>query len=140
MGLLFTAFFLLVTVSVGATFWGIEAQKKDALVINLAGRQRMLVQQTTRLALEIEKSKDDSQVTALQEVSNAFEQTLRASTNGGLAPYLPGSTVEVPAPYDVELRDQLQQVQRLGFGNTKRSRGIRPSIQTQAIYWSLSLR
>src|SRR3970040_2221163 len=50
MGLLFLAFFLLVSVSAGLTFWGIETQKTDALVINLAGRQRMLIQQMTRLA------------------------------------------------------------------------------------------
>jgi nitrate/nitrite-specific signal transduction histidine kinase len=43
LGLLFIAFFLIVVVSVAATFWGIEAQKEDALLVNLAGRQRMLV-------------------------------------------------------------------------------------------------
>ncbi|MEJ2302065.1 MAG: type IV pili methyl-accepting chemotaxis transducer N-terminal domain-containing protein [Anaerolineales bacterium] len=97
MGVLFTAFFLLVAVSVGATFWGIDTQKKDAVVINLAGRQRMLVQQMTRLALEIEKGGDPSYVASLEEAAAIFEQTLNALRNGGEAPYLPDNTVEVPA-------------------------------------------
>lgn len=49
---LFTAFVLLVVVSVGAMMWGSEAQRQDALLINLAGRQRMLAQQMARLAFE----------------------------------------------------------------------------------------
>jgi hypothetical protein len=36
--LLFSAFFRLVAVSVGATSWGSRAQAGDALLINLAGR------------------------------------------------------------------------------------------------------
>jgi hypothetical protein len=31
-----------VLISVGATVWGVETQRQDARVINLAGRQRML--------------------------------------------------------------------------------------------------
>ncbi|PIV26723.1 MAG: hypothetical protein COS37_04960, partial [Anaerolineae bacterium CG03_land_8_20_14_0_80_58_20] len=50
MTLLFVAFALLVLVSVSATIWGVETQRQDALVINLAGRQRMLTQQMARLA------------------------------------------------------------------------------------------
>ncbi len=56
MGMLLLAFFLLVVVSAGLTFWGIDQQKQDGLIINLAGRQRMFIQQMTRLALEIELS------------------------------------------------------------------------------------
>ena len=110
MGVLFTAFFLLVAVSVGATFWGIDTQKKDAVVINLAGRQRMLVQQMTRLALEIEKGGDPSYVASLEEAAAIFEQTLNALRNGGEAPYLPDNTVEVPATRDPQLIAQLDEV------------------------------
>ena len=48
MGFLFLAFSLLVSTSVVATFWTTETQKQDALVINLAGRQRKLDQQMTK--------------------------------------------------------------------------------------------
>jgi hypothetical protein len=36
---------LLVIVSVGVTYWSLQSQQQDVLVINLSGRQRMLVQQ-----------------------------------------------------------------------------------------------
>lgn len=52
--ILFAAFVLLVIVSVGVTYWGLQTQQQDALVINLSGRQRMLVQQMTRLALQLQ--------------------------------------------------------------------------------------
>ena len=51
---LFFAFVLLVLTSVGATFWGVKTQQNDALIINLAGRQRMLVQ------LNFQRKQDDS--------------------------------------------------------------------------------
>ena len=43
---LFIAFVLLVLTSVGVTYWGLQAQQQDALVTNLAGRQRMLADGT----------------------------------------------------------------------------------------------
>jgi len=49
--LIFLAFALLVVLSVGATFWSIQTQEMDALVINLAGRQSMLTPEITWLAL-----------------------------------------------------------------------------------------
>ncbi len=110
MSLLFIAFFLLVAVSVGVTFWGIETQKKDAVVINLAGRQRMLIQQMTRLSLEIEKGEDESHVVALKEAADTFNQTLIALRDGGQAPYSAGRTVEVPATQDQTLVSQLDKV------------------------------
>ena len=51
--LLLIAFTSLVIVSAGATFWTLENQERDASIINLAGRQRMLVQLMTREAVKI---------------------------------------------------------------------------------------
>ena len=51
--LLLVGFSMLVAVSVGVTFWGLDDQMQDARTVNLAGRQRMLVQQMRREALEI---------------------------------------------------------------------------------------
>jgi nitrate/nitrite-specific signal transduction histidine kinase len=73
LGLFFLAFFLLVSVSVGATFWGIQAQRDDALVINLGGRQRMLTQQMTRLAVEMGSQDGQDQAAALESAEQAFE-------------------------------------------------------------------
>ena len=110
MGLLFLAFFLLVAISVGMTFWGIETQKNDAMVVNLAGRQRMLIQQMTRLSLEIETGDDESHLIALEEATHAFDQTLRALRFGGEAPYSTGRSVDVPNTRDPVLLNQLDEV------------------------------
>ena len=98
MDLLFLAFFALVTISVASTSWTIYTQKQDALVINLAGRQRMLIQRMTKDALQLEKSRGESVHSAdLQEAAHTFDQTLLALMNGGQAPYLPHRPVDVPA-------------------------------------------
>lgn len=96
--LLLMAFALLVATSVIATFWGIGAQAQDALVINLAGRQRMLVQKMTRLALEIyygNRLAEDKQ--ELEQAASAFIQTHSALMYGGQAPLLDSEMVNLPA-------------------------------------------
>jgi two-component system nitrate/nitrite sensor histidine kinase NarX len=110
MGLLFLAFFLLISISVAATFWIIDTQIKDALVVNLSGRQRMLVQQMTRDALQIEKGGGEEHVRSLQEAVDTFDQTLWALTSGGQAPYLPGQTVGVPATRHSGILKELNEV------------------------------
>lgn len=40
---IFNTFSLLVVISIAATTWVVDIQKKNTLVINLAGRHRMLV-------------------------------------------------------------------------------------------------
>src|SRR4030067_2960425 len=112
MGLLFLAFFLLIALSVAATLWGTEAQKMDALIINLAGRQRMLGQQMTRLALEIEKEGVEDHDLELKNSADTFEQTLQALRHGGTASDLPGQTVDLPPARDRQLLSQLDQVEQ----------------------------
>ncbi|MBK9207493.1 MAG: type IV pili methyl-accepting chemotaxis transducer N-terminal domain-containing protein [Anaerolineales bacterium] len=74
---LFIAFASLVLVSVGVTYWGLQTQRQDALVINLAGRQRMLIQQMTRLSFQLQAG-DESASVALKESEEIFSQTLSA--------------------------------------------------------------
>ena len=107
--LLFVAFVLLVLISVGAMFWGLETQRNDALLINLAGRQRMLAQQMARLAFEAGMGEDVTNA-ALQETEQTFDQTLRALRDGGTAPYLSDTTVTLPITRDVEIRSILDKV------------------------------
>jgi two-component system nitrate/nitrite sensor histidine kinase NarX len=106
---LFIAFVLLVLTSVGATFWGVKAQQKDALVINLAGRQRMLVQLMTRLAIE---HQDDVAKETLAQAEGTFEQTLSALENGGITMYLPDDFVTLPPTQDVEIITALESVRK----------------------------
>ncbi|KAA3647360.1 MAG: HAMP domain-containing protein [Chloroflexi bacterium] len=107
MGLLFLAFVLLVTLSVGMTFWGIEAQKQDAVIINLAGRQRMLVQQMTRLAGDLSTGEFEQTSIGLRDAIRTFEDTLVAFERGGPAPYSPGETINVSASSSMAIQTQL---------------------------------
>ncbi|MFT3894935.1 MAG: type IV pili methyl-accepting chemotaxis transducer N-terminal domain-containing protein [Anaerolineales bacterium] len=107
--ILFSAFVLLVLISVGVTYWGLQAQQQDALVINLAGRQRMLVQQMTRLALQLQDG-DESVFASLQESEQTFSQTLSALRDGGAAPYLSDSVVDLPVTRDPKLVAALDDV------------------------------
>jgi len=107
MGLLFFAFVLLVTLSVGMTFRGIESQKQDAVIINLAGRQRMLIQQITRLAGDLPTDEAEQTSIELQDAVRTFEETLSAFQLGGQAPYLPGETIDVAASSSAGIQAQL---------------------------------
>jgi len=138
MGLLFLAFFLLIAISVAATFWATETQKMDALIINLAGRQRMLGQQMIRLALEIEKEGVDDHALELKNSADSFEQTLQALKNGGTASDLSGRTVDLPPARDRQLLSQLDQVEqtwgafRAPLGGVLNSEPISPDLVRQS--------
>jgi len=72
------SFALLILGIVGVTSWVSETQKADAVVINLAGRQRMLTQKLTKATL--------GYVTELREVAEARKQVdLLVETRGHLA-------------------------------------------------------
>ena len=68
LGLLFLSFLILVMISVVATGWIVRDQDRDALVINLAGRQRMLVQQITSQALQIQSGQNEDAHVRVQGV------------------------------------------------------------------------
>lgn len=111
LSLLYIAFVMLVLISVGATIWGLEMQRQDALVINLAGRQRMLAQQMARLAFEAGAGQEFTNH-SLQEVEQTFDQTLHALLDGGTAPYLSDTPVTLETTRAAEIRSALQQLGR----------------------------
>ena len=113
LGILFLVFVLLVTLSVAVTFWGIEAQKQDAVIINLAGRQRMLIQQITRLAGDLPADETQQTAIELQSAVYTFEETLSAFELGGLAPYLPDETIDVSVNGSTDIQAQLVTVRTL---------------------------
>ena len=108
--LLFLAFVVLISLSLLVTYRAIQDQQKDAVVLNLAGRQRMLAQQMARLALEMRLGKTESGIQALQEAQTSFQETLLALKDGGSAPYHPGEYVSLPPARDPTIREQLNQV------------------------------
>ncbi len=109
LSLLFTSFVLLVLVSASAMVWGLETQQQDALLINLAGRQRMLTQQMARLAFEAGIGEDVNNA-ALQDVEQTFDQTQMALRDGRTAPYLPQRDVTLPETRDLQIRSALDEV------------------------------
>lgn len=110
--LLFIAFVLLVAVSAGGTIWSLNAQRTDAVVINIAGRQRMLIQQMTRLVQEINNNSRSGLDTELFDSISMFDKTLIALKYGGQAPYRQDQSVEIPPPTSLEIQNQLDLVEQ----------------------------
>ncbi|MCB0113718.1 MAG: type IV pili methyl-accepting chemotaxis transducer N-terminal domain-containing protein, partial [Caldilineaceae bacterium] len=106
-GIILLIFFLLVATSVGVTSWVVNRQETDALVINLAGRQRMLSQRILWLAFS------DPGDPELQSLISTFEQTLTALRDGGIATDSTGRPVTLPPAPLPMLEDQLDEAARL---------------------------
>ena len=95
---LLLAFALLVVIALGTISWTRATQQRDTLLLSLAERQPLLIEQMMDNALELEDQVDyQRHLAGLNEAAGTFEQTLWALSNGGSAPYLSGQTVEVPA-------------------------------------------
>lgn len=112
LGLIFLAFLGLLVVSVVLTFSSLEIQKHDARIINLAGRQRMLLQQINSLALSRDFDEDSKNLPALQGAADTFEQTLAALRGGGSILDYTGERFELAAPSDPNLKLELDQLQQ----------------------------
>jgi two-component system nitrate/nitrite sensor histidine kinase NarX len=112
LGVVFLGFMLLVMGSVVATFVTVRAQAADALVINLAGRQRMLTQAMSKAALGIAGGRESGYGEELRHAATLFDLTLAALLDGGTAPY-GDRTVVLPATTDRTIRDQLEVVNAL---------------------------
>ncbi|MCC7360674.1 MAG: type IV pili methyl-accepting chemotaxis transducer N-terminal domain-containing protein [Anaerolineales bacterium] len=110
LGVIFVGFFFLVSGSVLAMFLAIRTQTSDALVINVAGRQRMLIQQMTKDVLGSEES--ETHRWALPEAAGIFEASLEALMHGGAAPLGPDQTVDVPVALDPDIQASLRQVEQ----------------------------
>ncbi|WP_207259572.1 bacteriohemerythrin [Desulfovibrio sp. Huiquan2017] len=97
-----------------------SAQEHDGLVVNLAGRQRMLSQKMAKEALlyleERQAGRDGAELGGqVRATSRLFRQTLAALTDSGPAPITAdpdGETRDLPAPSDA-VREQLLKVQQL---------------------------
>lgn len=113
LGLLFLSFLILVTIAVTATAWIVRDQDRSALVINLAGRQRMLIQQITSQALQIQSGQNqDEHRQILRDAAAVFDQTLAALMAGGQTQYLPDEMVDIPAAESETIRAELRELQQ----------------------------
>ncbi len=102
----------LVTISlVGILLFMQTKQKHDSLVINLAGRQRMLSQKMTKEILLFSQGYLSSDEVA--NTINVFHDTLNSLYRGGEAPLDSDRTkfAKLPKPSSKEVVDQLQKVE-----------------------------
>lgn len=106
--------FAIMTTMFAATWYITSIQKDDGLVINLAGRQRMLSQKLAKEALHAHHANE--RASAVQQVindtSDVFERTLDALLHSGKAPLTldphgPSTRIEAPSK---DVRKQLQKV------------------------------
>lgn len=79
------------------TLVSLQSQENDALIINLAGRQRMFTQQMTWMAL------NQSQALGLSQSMTQFERNLHALKNGGETLDAYGNLVTLPPAPDGEI-------------------------------------
>ena len=104
-------FLLLGVASSTLIFWAVQEQQSDALVINLAGRQRMLTQ---RMALQVHNLKYATDPASRAELEitayTYFGNTLNALIAGGEVPYTEESTVTLPPTRNPEILAQLETV------------------------------
>ena len=96
--------------SVGLGFWTTRMQQHDALIINLAGRQRMLSQKMAKEAWLGLLKEERHYLTQMHITAHHFEEGLQALMNGGQLTYA-GTTVTVPPATDPAFRAALEEVQ-----------------------------
>ncbi len=118
LSVIFLGFLLLVGGSVMATFLAVQAQADDALLINLAGRQRMLTQKMTWLALTQPKNPD------LTASIQSFNETLHALRTGGPALDSTGQLVNLPPASDPALRVLLDEVSQTWLSSRAQLEGL----------------
>ncbi|HDM70886.1 MAG TPA: hypothetical protein ENG58_05690, partial [Thermotogales bacterium] len=108
---IYVLFLLIIYLS---TLYITNLQKADALVINLAGRQRMLTQKMTKELLIYERTKDEKMKESLLNTMKVFDTTLKALKDGGEAPFDLNWTkmVEIPHAPDT-VYPQLEKVKRM---------------------------
>ena len=89
-------------------------QKADSLVVNLAGRQRMLTQKMAKEALILKQNGSKAVKKSLLNTIKVFDTTLKSLTYGGEAPLdLEWKTMVKVPPAPPSVRPQLQKVETL---------------------------
>ncbi|MBI3362632.1 MAG: type IV pili methyl-accepting chemotaxis transducer N-terminal domain-containing protein, partial [Chloroflexi bacterium] len=142
--------------SVGTTLWAVGSQSADALVINLAGRQRMLTQRLAKLvflslqqrALSTKGGQAPDYQPEIEATEKECDQIFQALRDGGQVVY-EGRTVSLPPTTDPTIRAQLERAMSLRetfhsaahnvLENPPESRGgVTPPLQGLADVESLS--
>ncbi len=109
MGLLFLVFLLFIVGIIATTYSAVNKQKNDGLVINIAGRQRMLSQRMAKEALQVGKwmGNNEQHKAQLEKTHNLFETSLFAIAEGGETTGGSGNIVLLPPTEINEISQQL---------------------------------
>lgn len=105
--MVYGVFLLLLLISVGVTYISLAQQKQDTRIINLAGRQRMLIQQITQLADEYADDPESENASLLRETAATFEKTFTALRTGGPLIDYTGKQLTLTVPSDPTLRSEM---------------------------------
>ncbi|MBB6062507.1 methyl-accepting chemotaxis protein [Thermosipho japonicus] len=104
---------LIITIYI-STLFITDHQKSDSVVINLAGRQRMLTQRMSKDILIFSIYGDKNVKNDLLMCKNIFDVTLSALINGGEAPFdLKGTVKVMLPPASGKAKDQLEKVKKI---------------------------
>ena len=107
----FFGFLLIIVASVAVTYVALQRQRDDALVINMAGRQRMLIQKMTLEVLGVQADAGPYYREQLRNTESVFfEQTLAALIAGGEVPYDEATSVILPPTRSPQILAELDTV------------------------------
>ncbi|MEM8756429.1 MAG: type IV pili methyl-accepting chemotaxis transducer N-terminal domain-containing protein [Planctomycetota bacterium] len=112
----------------------LDGQRASGLMVNLAGRQRMLTQRMTKEALELANAADAAQRAAAADklggTALLFDDTLAALAHGGITRDAAGDPVALTAVADPDalaaLEAGAERWTRFGRRSTRRSPGRTP--------------
>ncbi len=103
----FGAMLLTLIFLVASSFYLLSQQKADGIVINLAGRQRMLSQKMVKEALQLLTTQDLAEAQKkLSTTANLFDKTLKGLIDGDAA-------LKLPPTEKGPIRDQLLKVKKM---------------------------
>lgn len=107
LGAIVFSILLLLIISVGLTFWGLENQDQDAHLINLAGRQRMLAQQMSGLMVGTDLAAETDDAQALSQAVQTYDDTLSVLQFGGTITDYSGQVLQLEPPNDLVVQAEL---------------------------------
>ena len=93
MGIMIVLLIAVITLSVGGTVYQLKRGEANALVINVAGRQRMLSQKMSKYALMVQ-SGDTEIIGKLKSAESLFDTSLHGLMNGSESLGLPPASAE----------------------------------------------